>query len=206
MEVYTYIVARDFGFAPNPFGRYCTLCTCKPKIRKNALVGDWVIGTGAVGRYGLKGQLIYAMRIDEKITFNEYWEDPRFQYKKPIFNGSLKQCFGDNIYFQKESGEWVQKHSHHSYEDGSTNTYNLNRDTKWDFVLISERFYYFGTKNVEIPAHLKADACKDRQGEKRIPVEPANELIDWIETNFQPGMIGIPLEFENGFKHYDGIS
>ena len=31
---YSYIITRDYGFAPNPFGGVCTLATCKPKIRK----------------------------------------------------------------------------------------------------------------------------------------------------------------------------
>ena len=47
MKLYSYIVARDFGFAPNPFYGFCTLATCKPKIREHASVGDWVVGTGA---------------------------------------------------------------------------------------------------------------------------------------------------------------
>jgi hypothetical protein len=40
-------VARDYGFAPNPFFGVCTLATCKPKIRKAAAIGDWVVGTGS---------------------------------------------------------------------------------------------------------------------------------------------------------------
>lgn len=28
---YSYVVARDFGFAPNPFNGFLTLATCKPK-------------------------------------------------------------------------------------------------------------------------------------------------------------------------------
>ena len=41
---YSYIVARDFGFAPNPFNAVLTLATCKPIVRKGAEVGDFVIG------------------------------------------------------------------------------------------------------------------------------------------------------------------
>ena len=33
---YSYIVARDFGFAPNPFNGVLTLATCKPIVRKGA--------------------------------------------------------------------------------------------------------------------------------------------------------------------------
>lgn len=103
-EFYSYIVARDFGFAPNPFGGYCTLCTCKPLIRKNAQVGDWILGTGAKTRYDIAGRLIFAMQVSEILSFEEYWNDRRFQNKKPRFNGSLKQCFGDNIYKKVGNG------------------------------------------------------------------------------------------------------
>ena len=47
MTIYSYVVARDYGFAPNPFYGCCTLATCKPIIRRMAQVGDWVIGTGS---------------------------------------------------------------------------------------------------------------------------------------------------------------
>ena len=47
MKLFSYVVARDYGFAPNPFFSTCTLATCKPKIRRTASVGDWIIGTGS---------------------------------------------------------------------------------------------------------------------------------------------------------------
>src|SRR5437588_8852326 len=97
MRLYSYVVARDYGFAPNPFFGTCTLATCKNVIRRCAQVGDWVIATGAVKR-NRTGQLVCAMRISETMTFEKYWEDPRFLSKRPSFGGSRKQAFGDNIY------------------------------------------------------------------------------------------------------------
>ena len=115
--MFSYVVARDYGFAPNPFFGVCTLATCKPRVRKTAAIGDWVIGTGSAKR-GRQGYLVYAMRVAEALTFNEYWADPRFQQKKPNLRGSLKQAFGDNIYFRDESEQWNQLDSHHSYQGG----------------------------------------------------------------------------------------
>ena len=38
---------RDYGFAPNPFHRTCTLATCKPDIRSSAYAqGDWIVRYG----------------------------------------------------------------------------------------------------------------------------------------------------------------
>ena len=48
MKIYSYIVKRDYGFAPNPFYGYCTLATCKPVIRKHAEIGDIIVGIGKI--------------------------------------------------------------------------------------------------------------------------------------------------------------
>src|SRR6266446_9096276 len=97
MKLYSYVVARDYGFAPNPFFGVCTLATCKPRIRSVAQIGDWVIGTGSKTRKREK-HLVCAMRVTGAMTFNQYWSDPRFQAKQPNLRGSKKQAFGDNIY------------------------------------------------------------------------------------------------------------
>ena len=114
MVVYSYVIEHDFGLAPNPFGRYCTLAVCKLKIRGSSKlkIGDWILGTGSkaiemsTGKKGLRKKLIYAMQVTEKITFDDYWSDPRFQYKKPRMNGSRVAMFGDNFYHTDENGNW----------------------------------------------------------------------------------------------------
>jgi len=130
---FSYILTRDYGFAPNPFNGICTLATCKPKIRAAACVGDWVIGTSSASQ-GKKSQLIHAMRISEKISFNEYWHNPNYATKKPVMNGSLKKMYGDNIYYFNGT-KWIQVDSHHSLEDGSPNKHNLRKDTSVNSVL-----------------------------------------------------------------------
>ena len=94
--LYVYVVARDFGFAPNPFHGYCTLATCKPDIRRTAKIGDWVMGVGG-SRLAAVGRCIYLMKVSKIRTFDEYWNDPKFQRKKPLRNGSLVMMVGDNI-------------------------------------------------------------------------------------------------------------
>src|SRR5712691_6687179 len=80
-KIYSYVVARDFGFAPNPFHGVCTLATCKPRVRKAAHLGDWVVGTGSAGRKRA-GFLVFAMKVEEALTFDEYWTDERFFQKR----------------------------------------------------------------------------------------------------------------------------
>ena len=51
-------------FAPNPFHGVCTLACCKPRVRKKAKVGDYVLGMGAA-KPKLQGHLVYWMRVDK---------------------------------------------------------------------------------------------------------------------------------------------
>jgi hypothetical protein len=170
MKLYSYIVARDYGFAPNPFFGVCTLATCKPNIRKSAQVGDWVVGTGSK-RHGLKGRLVYAMKVAEVLTYDEYWNDPRFYPKRPNLRGSLKQAYGDNIYhWDKTIGGWAQINSHHSHPNGRPNQNNIDRDTKSPNVLVGREFAYWGGSGPRIPARFRnskrEDACCVGQGHK----------------------------------------
>lgn len=105
-KAYSYIVARDYGFAPNPFYGVLTLATCKPGIRKTASVGDLIIGCSDKA-HGNK--LIYVALVSEVLTFDQYWNDLRFAKKKPVMNGSLKKLYGDNIYHHDANGNWMQE-------------------------------------------------------------------------------------------------
>jgi len=143
--LYIYVVARDFGFAPNPFHGFCTLATCKPDIRKVAKIGDWIMGVGG-SRLKATGRCLYLMEVTETSTFNDYWADNRFEIKKPQRNGSLVMMVGDNIYHRNADSEsWTQEDSHHSNSDGTTHEQNLKTDTRSVNVLISNHFYYFGS-------------------------------------------------------------
>lgn len=202
---YSYVVARDFGFAPNPFHSVCTLATCKWGIRKSACVNDWIFGTGSK-KYQVEKQLVFAMKISEKISYDQYWSDSRFQLKKPIMNGSLKRMYGDNIYNSNlYTNDWSQVNSHHSNQDGTINYHNLNRDTKANAVLISNRFYYFGNKSILIPNEFSSNICVLRQGYKLVDENVALKFIDWLASNYKEGYKGDPLLF-NKFSRYKGIS
>lgn len=200
MKLFSYIVARDYGFAPNPFFGFCTLATCKPQIRAKAEIGDWIIGTGAKGKYDLAGQLIYAMRVDETLTFNEYWTDPRAACKRPLLNGSLKQLYGDNIYHRKRA-RWIQADSHHSLEGGKPNPRNIARDTSSDRMLLSWRYAYFGDRAIRIPKRFQPYAktgenvCCTTQGHRILSEATAKPFVHWLEGRERWGLQGMPLEF-----------
>lgn len=202
MKLFSYVVARDYGFAPNPFYGWCTLATCKPKIRAKASVGDWVIGTGAKIRYNLVGHLIFAMRVEETCDFDTYWSDPRFLAKRPVLNGSLKQLYGDNIY-HREGGRWKQEDSHHSHAGGQVNRDNVARDTSANRVLLSRRFVYFGENAPAIPKRFRPykatgeEICSPGQGHRVLSTRLAQAFETWLEQLGKWGLQGMPLEFKN---------
>ncbi|WP_070138137.1 Nmad2 family putative nucleotide modification protein [Crocinitomix algicola] len=202
MKIYSYVVHHDFGLAPNPFGKYCTLTVCKPKIRKssNLEIGDWIIGTGSKNIEDTTGfkclnRLIYAMKVSEKIPMEDYWNAPRFQYKKPVVNGSLVAMYGDNIYYKNSDNDWCQVNSAHSLDHGQRNEGHLDTDVGGKYALVSEEFFYFGDSAPIIPEEF-SDFIKPGVGEKKITDEKETlKFVQWLESNFDTGINGDPINW-----------
>ena len=196
MLMFSYKIEHDFGLAPNPFWGVMTLAVCKGKIRrhKKLQIGDWIIGTGSQKLKNLN-HIIYAMRVDEKITFDAYWEDPRFEIKRPQMKGSLAQIYGDNFYHMVD-GTVVQEFSAHSNADGTPNTIHRNRDWAGKYVLISNHFYYFGNMQPEIPLQLRGVCCNSRDYHYRdISDKLKAAFLQWLEENFKLGINGEPINW-----------
>jgi hypothetical protein len=199
MKIFSYVVARDFGFAPNPFGGICTLATCKPEVRQRAMVGDLIVGIASLA-YQRTPSLIYVMRVGEVITYDAYWNDARFKFKKPSRTGSVKQLFGDNIYCHGNNGEWVQLDSHHSYLDGSPNKRNIKNDTKSSGVLIADRFAYWGSNAYPIPGEFldfDGECLTLTRGYKnKFSVKFVAAFEEWFEKLGLQGFYGDPCEWQ----------
>lgn len=206
MKLYSYIVTRDFGFAPNPFPPACTLATCKPKIRQKATIEDWIVGIGSGAQKSrFKNRVIYAMQVQEKLTFDDYWIDPRFKKKRPVMNGSKRQMYGDNIYHRPAlNAPYIQEDSHHSLSDGQRNELNYNRDLPGKYVLISNHFWYFGQNAILLPEDLLflADVAR---GYRVIEDETQiNSFVEWLVSSSQSGYLGQPYMFGKNFVRYAG--
>lgn len=202
-RAFSYIVKRDYGFAPNPFYGVLTLATCKPKIRKSASVGDFIIGNATIAD---EQKLIFMAKVSEIVTFDTYWTDGRFQKKKPVMNGSLKKLYGDNIYHLDTTGEWLQENSHHTHADGSVNLDNLNRDTgSTDHVLICEEFFYFGKSMFNVPDDF-AVCIHSGIGHHCPNYTDAQKLWNYLKGIYPDGgKIDQPKLFKH-FERYDGKS
>lgn len=202
VHIFSYVVRYDSGFAPNPFYDYCTLATCKPDIRGRAEVGDWVVGSASNDRSIRRGgHLVYAMRVTETTTFDDYATDARFESKKPLRMGSRKQSCGDNIYFRETAnGEWRQRDLFHSHENGQLHPQHVARDTGTNRVLISNDFIYFGGEGPTFPGDLNdrhgRPLCKSGIGRSCFDdPQLVKRLEHWLRCFKVSGYQGPPQEW-----------
>lgn len=187
MRLYSYIVKRDVGLAPNPFWDYCTLAVCTPNhMGIRAKAGDWFAGITSRQR---GNKLLYAMKVSEVIPFEEYATDPRFESKKPIMNGPWKQRCGDNLYYRDERGYWKQRPN--PYHD--TPEFR-KKDLRHPSTFVGEHFYYFGENAIQLPAIFE-DLIWPRQGCKGSH-EPnlVARFLAWLQGEYQPGIHGEPFD------------
>ena len=189
MRLCSYVMTHDFGFAPNPFGGYCTLAACTPNhCRVNLGEGDWLVGHSSV-QYGQ--ELIYAMKILEVLGLDCYYREPRFQFKKPQFGRTLREACGDNIYYKNQDGTWGRHKSGFHTERS-----RQEQDQKGDRVFIAKHFYYFGRESVKIPDHLKGIIHAGPSCNCKHPEPLARAFVDWLQTSYTPGRHALPRDFE----------
>lgn len=192
-------MTSDTGFAPNPFWGYCTIAHCTPNHSTKLSSGDWIMGISGSEHIKGRGKLIYIMKItEEKICLDDYFNDSRFQKKKPNMNGIWQERCGNNIYYLS-SGKWHKIPSlyHTSPED-------IRKDTKkpaFTYVYVSDRFWYFGENVQEIPNEFNelikvGSNCKNNEFNSRL----ANKFINRIKKKYDCGVLGFPIDREKSFS------
>jgi hypothetical protein len=197
VRINTYVVEHDLGFAPNPFFGVCTLACCKPRVRKYAKEGDIIVGTGAK-RPNRQGYLIYWMKVDKIITFDQFWQRSKYALKKPDMSGSAMQRYGDNIYHRDpEKREWVQADSFHSEPNGKPSPGNLKRDTgTTEKVMVGYEFAYWGRSGPKIPEHLR-DFVVAGQGHKcRFKQDRVDAFLAWLAGFPERGYRDEPADWQ----------
>ncbi len=174
MQIFSYVVRHDCGFAPNPFGGVLTLATCKPQIRRCARTGDWIIGTGSVATVG-RQKLVYAAQIAAVIPIDEYGKSRKYIDKRPSSRSPWWRKCGDNIYV-KVKGRWKHRSNPHHDRDA------MARDVSGKNVLICKSFWYFGDAAVTLPSELH-ELIKKGPGHKRFrDVVLLQRFLDWLRS------------------------
>lgn len=194
-RVYLYVLAHDTGYAPNPFHGYCTLACCKPSIRRTARVGDWIIG---LTPRKIGNRLAYAMKVNEVLSFDEYWKDERFEKKKPNWKSGIKQDeYGDNCYQPLSNGRYRQmKSQHHDPKTDCGKTDHIQRDLSGVNVLVSypNNFIYFGGEARIIPYELQIP--KVGIGHRVIEIKQNTALLRYL-NELPRGVNGDPRAWES---------
>jgi hypothetical protein len=207
-----YVQPWDFGMAPNVDGGVCTLATCKPAIRRNTKLGrEWVLAVGAVKTVmhvaggkktfeNWKDRLVYAMIPDERLTYDEYFNDPRFAAKIP----HSRQEPGDNIYHLDRTGK------HYEAVDCVNDIHRSDSQLRFDpdfsaadmqapVAMVAHDFWYWGEnaphladtglkpKTIETLMHAKRGHLVVRDP------EIIRDVVDWLRAQ-EPGVHGQPRQ------------
>lgn len=179
MKLYSYVVQHDYGHAPNPYFGVCTLAWCmfrdcptKPRnITELACVGDWVVGTGGLDprKSAGHGKLIYAMKVEKKLTLGQYWSAPEFKEKKRFKGGNYAQRRGDNI--KPKS----------AFEENER------------FALLSRKeFYYFGKEAIEIPLKFLSIQKIGPRYKVKFEERFVEDFLACLRKKYKPGKHGEP--------------
>ncbi|MDR2056014.1 MAG: hypothetical protein LBQ10_09145 [Desulfovibrio sp.] len=198
MTLYSYIVAHDMGFAPNPFHGVCTLACCKPVVRRACAAGDWIVGI-TPKRCGHK--LVYAMKVEQKILFEDYWKD--YAEKRADLSTTMGKC-GDNIYEPLGHNRWRQHPSFHSEPKFSkAREFSLTQEKgkgiqtvqEWDlsgeYVLLAREFVYYGVDAIELPDGLRDTLPAGRGYRCNFPAETLDAWEDYVKPHLR-GRQGYP--------------
>ncbi|MBN1330474.1 MAG: hypothetical protein JXA54_13450 [Candidatus Heimdallarchaeota archaeon] len=190
-RLFSYIVKYDTGAAPNPYGKYCTLVICKPRIRKAADIGDWIVGTGTADNpfdgKDYSNKVIYAMEITDKVDmekYHEYCQRSNSQYGNELKNKIPKFESKD---YTKQMGDCIYYNISNNYETaelrpGIHKKDCMERDLSGKYALISNHYYYFGDKAVEIKEDLKPIVAITQGHRSDANKNYVAEFIKWIES------------------------
>jgi hypothetical protein len=204
--LYSYCIPVDDGAAPNPYWDVCTLTICKPVIRRMADKGDWIIATGSKNsKFGdISKKVVYMMKVSNKLTLKEYNDYclAKLPGKIPdIKNIDKRRQLGDCIYLPNENNVMQQR-------DGVHFKSNIPIDLGGKNALLSDHFYYFGDKPIDLKKELYP-IIKDGQGHRsksNIPYE--EKFLEWIEElNLTPnhlhGKPQIEIDFSSRIKEIE---
>lgn len=177
-RIWRYVLANDSGRAPCVDGGVLTLCTCKPRIRAGAAVGDWVIGF-MPKRFG-RGRVAWAGRVREILLMGDYGE--RYAGRR------------DTIYRRVgwyADGREDLAHDGGPYHDSPK---SITTDLRGRHALIFDPFWYWGRNAPEATPEV-ADLAHFYVGQttKGSTPEAINRLRSWLSA-WPPGVHGAPRD------------
>ncbi|NIZ18904.1 hypothetical protein [Entomospira culicis] len=158
-KVYSYIVAQDNGYSPNPFWGVLSLPWCKPTMRtaiakyniNNPNHTLWLVGLTRKDKTG-HNRVLYLAQISEILSHHDYFF--RYPQKQPKLEPNLPHIFqvGDNVYQKDAQSTFTHKAipSVHSNDEAMK-----KRDLSSPHVLLSFRYVYYGKQAPVLPENLQ---------------------------------------------------
>lgn len=190
IKLCSYIIKNDTGLAPNPFGKYCTLALCTPNhMNATSKPGHWIAGFSPKSD-GYR--LVYAMLVNERLTFDEYYRDPRFSEKKPKPQGTAEEQCGDNFYFQKNGYWWRLPSGFHPSQKAMLTDLRKGQGAP---VFVSEHYFYYGKSRIDLPSKFQKLICKGRGTRTAFDESLVRKFVEWVEGHV-PGKHAEPLDFD----------
>lgn len=175
-RIWRYVLANDGGVAPCIDDGVLTLCTCKPRIRSSAQVGDWVIGFTSK-RFGI-GRVAWAGCVSEILSMGDY--------------GKKYTGRRDAVYKRvgwHADGREDLRHYGGPYHNSPK---AIDTDLRGRCALIFDPFWYWGGKApAAVPEVAELAHYYVGQTTKGSTPEVINQLRDWL-SGWSPGIHGTP--------------
>lgn len=180
MILWRYVITHDTGTAPNFEQPGATLALCKPRIRIAACPGDVVLAFCGSTLSRDPETVRWAGVVDEVIPFEGYWNDGRFQGKKP---GIAR--VPDNIYEPdpgQETGFRQHEGSHHGRKDMPHDLDGKN------VLMFRSKLWDFAEPYPHLPDGFHLSMGKARRGHRRSAIdgETWDKLREWLSNSSGP--------------------
>lgn len=179
MKVWTYVIACDKGGAPNFEPPSTTVTVCKPRIRKSAEQGDLVLAFNGKHLSPAEPRSVrWARVVSEVIPLADYWNDPRFEMKKPGRPRKPREI-PDNIYRPIGIGQFEQVDNEtHKRTDMARDLGGLN-------ALVFSPSWHFDHTIAVLPEcfHLRMNG--GRRGHRKSDIDESVwlELKAWLDAS-----------------------
>jgi hypothetical protein len=173
--IWRYVLATDAGMAPCIDNGILTLTCCKPRIRRSAQLGDWVIGFEPKR---LGGKVAYAGQVSRVLSLGDY------EVEHP---GRADAIYRLDSASNREASFIVLAPGYHN--DVGIRTRDLNGLN----ALIFSPFWYWGRAAVTPPGEI-GDLAHPFVGESRMNSSPEKikVLKDWLRSTGPSGIRGEP--------------
>jgi hypothetical protein len=176
-RIWRYVLAADNGMAPCVQYGMLSLACCKPMIRRNASVGDWVIGFVPKGLR--RGHVAWAGRVSEVIPLGEY--EKRFSGRR------------DAIYRLADDANGQHETLVPLRDDYHADDLSRSRDRSGKNALVFDPFWYWGGVGIVAPEEI-SDLAHYYVGQsaKNSSPERIATLKAWLGSVSEPGIHGEP--------------